>query len=170
MSDTENSYVLINDLGERYVEVPVKPETRKYFLHINKSRDGYVRTRIDSLLGIALGIGTEKDTYRKRKLRRKIPGTRIKLVLSQSLTHGKLKESTLVAIGQLLDKTFRECFFMYVRGAVKTGCSDNYAVCKFLDEFGITEEDWTMDTAKKAYRDYMAVAPGFENRNAALRF
>jgi hypothetical protein len=165
----ENSYVLKNDKGERYVEVAVTPATKKYFTHINRSKDGFVRTRIDSLLGLTLAIGTQRDLYRKRSVRRKPPGNKIKLVLSESLDHGKITDLTLGTIGMLLDKMFRECFFMYVRGAAKTGCSDNFAIVKFLDEFGITEDDWNVDTAKKAYRDYMGGAPGYEARTAGIR-
>lgn len=169
MSDKENSYVLTNNLKERYIEVPVSAVTRKYFLTVSKSQDGFVRARLDSMLGMTMAIGTERDIYRKRKIRRKPTGHKIKVVLSERLEHGKIKEKTLISMGILLDKVFRECFFMYVRGAAKTGCSDNYAVNCFMDEFGITEDEWSVDTAKKAYRDYMERAPGFDGRKASLR-
>ncbi len=166
---TEPNYVLVNQYGERYVIVPVHPATKKYFLVSTQSKDGFVRARLDSLLGLALQIGTEKSTYRRRKIRRKPRGTSINLVLSQNLSHASIMENTLEILGRLLDKTFRNFFFMYVRGAAKTGSSDNYAVNRFLDDFNITEEEWNLDSAKKAYRDYMSTVPGFEQRNSRLQ-
>ena len=148
------NYVLVNDFKERYIEVPVRPVTRVYFVNSTKSKGGFVRTRLDHTLGMILGQVTVKDSYRKRKIRRKGVGmARIKLVLSSDLEHGKISERSIQQLGVLLDKFFRDVFCMYVQGAVRTGCSENYAVTLFLDDYGICEDVWSLDTAKKAFRD-----------------
>lgn len=164
-----NNYVLVNDAGEKYVSVPVMPVTRRYFLTVYKGKKGFVSTRADEPLGIMLQLAAAKEQYRRQQIRRKLPGTCLKLILSQDLEHGKINELTLATLGALLDSTFREFFFMYVRGAAKTGCSDNFAICRFLEDFNIKEEEWALETAKRAYRYYMGKTPGYEERNAKLR-
>ena len=164
-----SNYILVNDAGEKYVSVPVMPATRRYFLTVYKGRKGFVSTRADEPLGIMLALASAKEQYRRQQVRRKLTGVCLKLILNQDLEHGKIDELTLVTLGNLLDSTFREFFFLYVRGAAKTGCSDNYAICRFFEDFNIKEEEWSLDTAKRAYRYYMDKTPGYEERNARLR-
>jgi len=150
----ELSFVLKNDHGQSYIEVPVHRATRVFFQREFGVNGGFVKARLDNLIGTALQLAAEKPTYRRVSVRRKAQTHKMKIVLPQELSYGKITECRLEAIGKHLDAMFRQQFFLFVKGAVVTGCSDNFAVVSFVENYRIKEDDWAMDTAKKAWRDY----------------
>lgn len=153
----ELSFVLKNDAGQRYIEVPVHKATRVFFLREFGAKGGFVKAKLDNLLGTSIQMAVEKPIYRRILVRRRSPEHKMKIVLPQEVAFGKITECRLEAIGKHLDAMFRQQFFLFVKGAVVTGCSDNFAIISFLEQYKIREDDWAMDTAKKAWRDYKRV-------------
>jgi hypothetical protein len=68
------------------------------------------------------------------------------------LKFGKIEDDDLLKLGLQLDKSVKDKFHLFVFGAVRTGCSDNFAVVQYLETFGICEDDYSLDTAKKSWR------------------
>lgn len=153
-NDHSLSYVLKNDLGQRYVEVPVHKATRQFFWREYNAKNGYVKATLDNWLGSSLLCVNEKPIYRRIVVRRKSRDVKIKIVLPQDIAFSKVTADRLEALGKLMDSSFRNIFYSYVKGAVQTGCSENFGVIRFLDVYAISEDDWNEETAKKAWRDY----------------
>ena len=151
------SYVLQNDFGQKYIEIPMEAKTRKYFQVISDFRAGFVYIRKDNWLGTALGLMSERNNYRRITLRRKSRDFKMKVVLPDDYRYLKFTEAKIANLGCHLDTVFRQQFYSFVLGATRTGCSDNFAVIQFLELHGITEEEWSLDTAKKAWRDYKKI-------------
>jgi hypothetical protein len=150
----ELSYVLINDLGQRYVEIPVHKATRVFFQREFGHSNEFVKARLDNLLGSGILMVIEKPIYRRVLLRRRSRECKLKVVLPKEVKFGKVTAEMAVAMGKMLDAMYRHQFFCFVKGAVNTGCSENFAVIKFLEVYRINEDVWALDTAKKAWRDY----------------
>jgi hypothetical protein len=150
----ELSYVLINNDEQRYIEVPVHKATRVFFQREFGHKNEFVRARMDNLLGSCLLMVTEKPLYRKVLLRKRSRECKLKVILPQEVMFGKVTAERALAVGKMLDAIYRHQFFCFVKGAVATGCSENFAVIRFLELYKINEDVWALDTAKKAWRDY----------------
>jgi hypothetical protein len=148
------SFVLVNDNGQRYIEVAVSKATRCYMAAVFGFENGFLNARLDSLVGSAISLGTVKLPYRRTVVRRKSMLTKIKVVLPKSIKHGAVTEDNLYNLGLHFDYFFRQQFLAFVHGAVLVGSSDNFAVVKFLEVYEIEEEILAMDTAKKIWRDF----------------
>lgn len=153
---SEVSYQKFNKFQNPFIEVPLDDLYlhfyRKKYANDNFELDGSNNGPFPGLIDLVC----EKKHYRKYKIKRRLPGKKLTILLPERLRHAKVTEDSLILLKKLLENIFKESFLFFVNGAVECGSSEGGAVHAFLDKYEIDDDLWEFNRARMIYRRAMS--------------
>jgi hypothetical protein len=146
------NFVKFDKYEHPYIQVPLDAPQLQFFIKMygndKQEMDGSINGPFPGLIDMVC----EKKPYRKYKLRKRVPGKKLTVLIPSRLKHSKVEENSVLILAKTLENFFREFFVSYVEGAVSCGSSESNAVQTFLDKYEISVDDWEFNAARMVYR------------------
>lgn len=149
---SEISFLKHDKYQNPYIQVPLGSPALMFYQHEYCDAKGKIHATQKSVFGGLVDLACERQPYRQYKIRKRIPGKKLVIMLPDKLKHGKVTEQSLLVLAKVLEDGFKQQFISFVDGAVNTGCSESFAVEKFLEKYKIGVEEWDFHAAKMVYR------------------
>jgi hypothetical protein len=150
---SELSFLKHDKYQHAYIQVPLAD---KYLVFFSKN---YMKDGKESIDGSNHGpfpglvdMICEKKPYRKYRLKKRVPGKKLTIMIPKELKHSKVSEVSLLALQKSLENIFYQMFVAFIDGALACGSSESGAVKSFLDNYEIQVDDWEENAARMFYR------------------
>lgn len=106
------------------------------------------------ILGVIVELSAEKVGYQHALKRDRFDAKHfVEIRFNDRLKNHFLCREKLMLLSEYFEKQFRDIFLVEIEVMVSLGISDYEAVERFLEKYGIEEDDTVADTLRKRWRD-----------------
>ena len=107
-----------------------------------------------SFMGALLIMNAEKCPYRLDAPKLNTQGlTTLKVTMPKSLRYKTITPESARAMGNFLDKFFRQQFILWVKGQIEITGNENHALNTFYDRYQLNPDHMDLETLRKVWRD-----------------